>query len=121
MKNLRSIAILCALAYAVLASPYAAAHAKLVESSPAAGSTVAAPKEITLVFNEKIEPAFSSITLNDATGKKILGGKAEVDASNPAILKLETPGLVPGAYAVQWVGIGPDGHRRTGTFQFTVK
>lgn len=121
MNQLRSIATACAAAAAVFASPYAAAHAALKESHPAAGSTVSAPKEITLVFNEKIEPAFSSITVNDATGKKVAAGKGEVDPANPAILKLDAPTLAPGAYAVQWVGVGPDGHRRTGQFRFTVQ
>jgi copper resistance protein C len=77
MKALHTFAIACAAA-AILAAPYAAAHAVLKESSPAANSTVAAPREVSLLFNEKVEPAFS-------------------------------------------VGVGPDGHRRKGQFQFTVK
>jgi methionine-rich copper-binding protein CopC len=121
MKHLPLIAGVCALAGAIFASPYAFAHAALKESSPAPNSTVAAPKDITLVFNEKIEPAFSSITVNDATGKKVAGGKGEIDAANPAIVKLDMPPLAPGAYAVLWVGVGPDGHRRTGQYRFTVK
>lgn len=118
MKSLHTLAMACATAGAILAAPYAAAHAMLKESSPAANSSVSAPKEIALVFNERIEPAFSSVKVSDATGKEIAAGKGQADGAS---LKLEVPELAPGAYAVQWVGVGPDGHRRTGQFRFTVK
>lgn len=48
-------------------------------------------------------------------------GKAQVDAGNPLLMKLELPALASGAYSVRWVAVGPDGHRRTGQFGFTVK
>ncbi len=117
MKALRTIAILAA-AGALVAAPYAAAHAVLKESSPAANSTVASPKEISLLFNEKVEPAFSSAKLVDAVGKEVATGKGQVENDR---LKLAVPDLAPGTYSVQWVGVGPDGHRRKGQFQFTVK
>jgi methionine-rich copper-binding protein CopC len=122
MKAFQSIMIASAFAASVLASPFASAHASLKASDPLAGSTVAtAPKQISLTFNEKIEQAFSTVTLNDSTGKAVTTAKAKVDADNPAVLRLETPTLAAGAYTVKWAVAGHDGHRRTGEFSFTVK
>jgi methionine-rich copper-binding protein CopC len=81
----------------------------------------AAPKEIALTFNEKIEAAFSSITLSTDGGKAVTAGKARVDAGNPAILHLDLPALAAGGYTVKWAVAGHDGHRRTGEFKFSVK
>ena len=121
MKSLHTMMVVSALA-AALASPFASAHASLKNSNPEAGSTVAAaPKEITLTFNEKVEPAFSNITLADGAGQAIAAGKAKVDAANPAMLHLEIPALPAGAYSVNWAAAGHDGHRRKGSFKFTVK
>ena len=121
MKSLHTMMVVSALA-AALASPFASAHASLKNSNPEAGSTVAAaPKEITLTFNEKVEPAFSSITLADGGGKAVDAGKAKVDVASPAILRLEVPALPAGGYTVTWAAAGHDGHRSKGDFKFTVK
>jgi methionine-rich copper-binding protein CopC len=122
MKALRTMIIATAMAAATVASPYASAHASLKSSNPEAGATLtAAPKEIALTFNEKVEEAFSTITLVDGEGKAITADKAKVDAANPAILRLESPTLAAGAYTVTWAVAGHDGHRRKGDFKFTVK
>jgi len=100
----------------------AQAHASLKASSPTAGATVeASPKDIALTFNEKVEEAFSAITLKDAAGKDVTAPKAQVDQAAPTILHLAAPSLASGVYTVQWVAVGHDGHRRTGDFKFTVK
>jgi methionine-rich copper-binding protein CopC len=115
-------ATLAAFVAGVLASPLALAHAALKSSQPAANAVLEhAPRDIQLTFNEKVEPAFSSIVLQDAGGKDVGAGKAQVDAGNPLLMKLELPALASGAYSVRWVAVGPDGHRRTGQFGFTVK
>jgi methionine-rich copper-binding protein CopC len=122
MKNFQFLALACVLTGAMLASPFAAAHAKLTGSEPAAGATVSpAPKALALTFNEKIEASFSSMTLKDAGGKDVASAKAHVDAASPAVLRLDVPVLTPGAYTVQWIAVGHDGHRRIGDFTFTVK
>lgn len=122
MKALHTIILATAMATATLASPFAAAHASLKSSTPAAGATVTeAPKEITLTFNEKVEEAFSTLTLADVEGKPVAANKAKVDAANPAILRMQVPALSAGAYTVSWAVAGHDGHRRKGDFKFTVK
>jgi methionine-rich copper-binding protein CopC len=122
MKALHTAFIATVMAAATLASPFASAHATLKSSNPEAGATLAAaPKEITLTFNEKIEEAFSTITLSDSQGKEIAAEKAKVDAADPAIVHLAAPALSSGSYTVTWAVAGHDGHRRKGDFKFTVK
>jgi copper resistance protein C len=122
MKALYAIVATAALAAATLASPSASAHAGLKGSSPEAGAMLAAPpREIALTFNEKIEQAFSSITVADGQGKEVTADKAKVDGANPAVLRLEVPALAAGTYTVTWAVAGHDGHRRKGDFKFTVK
>lgn len=122
MKVVHTMIVATAMAAAILASPFASAHAALKSSNPQAGATLAAaPKEITLTFNEKVEEAFSTITLADGEGKSITTDKAKVDAANPAILRLVAPTLAAGSYTVTWAVAGHDGHRRKGDFKFTVK
>lgn len=122
MKAFHTIIFSAAMTTAALASPFASAHASLKSSIPAAGATVArAPKEISLTFNEKVEEAFSTVTLADGHGKPVASSKAKVDAGNPAILRMQAPALSAGAYTVSWAVAGHDGHRRKGAFTFTVK
>ncbi|WP_038493442.1 copper homeostasis periplasmic binding protein CopC [Janthinobacterium agaricidamnosum] len=122
MKAVHTMILAGAMAAATLASPFAAAHASLKSASPEAGAVLAAaPRDITLTFNEKIEEAFSTMTLADAQGKAVVAEKARIDATNPAILRLEVPPLPAGAYSVTWAVAGHDGHRRKGDFKFTVK
>lgn len=100
----------------------ALAHAGLQTSIPAKDAEVAAaPKEITLQFNEKLEAAFSSAKLIDSTGKQVTIEKATLDAANPSVMKLAVPALPSGKYKVEYVGVGHDGHRRKGDYSFTVK
>lgn len=122
MKTLQSMFMAAALVAATLASPLAAAHASLKSSVPQAGAVLpAAPKEVTMTFNEKIEQAFSSATLSDGAGKAIATGKARVDETDPTILHLALPALASGDYTVSWAVAGQDGHRRKGSFTFSVK
>lgn len=122
MNNLKTIMVACVLSSAVLAAPFAAAHAKLTGSDPKAGATLeVAPKEIALTFNEKIEQSFSTMSVIDSDGKAVSDEKAKVDVANPAMLRLPLPRLHAGAYTVKWAVAGHDGHRRTGDLTFSVK
>ena len=122
MKNLKTMMFASVFASAVLAAPFASAHAKLTGADPKAGSTLqVAPKEITLTFNEKIEQSFSSMSVVDSEGKPVTQEKAKVDVANPAVLRLPLAQIHTGTYTVKWAVAGHDGHRRTGDFKFSVK
>ena len=99
----------------VLATP-AIAHARLVNSDPAASARVKAPGQIKLRFSESLEPAFSSASLSDAGGKTVPVSKS-VGGDTITLLPLT---LKPGAYKVTWQSVGQDTHRLTGSFGFTV-
>ena len=50
----------------------ASAHAFLDHAEPRVGNTVAtAPREVTLWFTQKLEPAFSSITVTNSAGQRV--------------------------------------------------
>lgn len=98
----------------------ALAHAHLDRASPRVGSTVtAAPKELTLWFTEKLEPAFSSAEVRNAQGV-VQSGKAHVDGSDRTELHVPLKALPLGTYAVSWHVLSVDTHRTQGTFSFTV-
>lgn len=122
MKTLQSMMVGGALLATLVVSPLAAAHAVLKASEPQSGAVLAAPPpHIVLTFNEKIEAAFTSITVSNAKGDSLGTGKAVTDPGNPAVVKLGVPVLAAGTYTVKWGVAGHDGHRRTGEFKFTVR
>ena len=104
-------------------APAAAGHSQLILSDPAAGATLpVSPTEISLVFSEAIEPAYSSLDLLDAAGRTVLAGVGSPSDSDPEVLVAEiaTP-LGPGTYSVNWrAASAADGHETTGYFEFVV-
>ena len=108
--------ILLSMLLAATASTPVWAHAGLKSSDPAANASVKSPNLIRLVFSESLEPAFSGASLSDATGKTI-PVSAAVGASAVTLMPLS---LKPGAYKVDWHGVGHDTHRVAGSFTFKV-
>jgi methionine-rich copper-binding protein CopC len=106
-----------------LAVPAAArAHAFLVKSAPSARATlVRAPDRVQLWFNERLEPAYSSISLWNAAGAKVDGGSGGVSAEDPRRLDLTVPALAPGRYVVRFRVLSVDGHVVESSVPFTVK
>jgi len=104
----------------LLPGPSAQAHAHLDHATPAVGSTVPAPKSVTLWFSESLEPAFSTIEVRDDKGVAVQAGKATVDPANRAELHVPLKSLAPGTYKVMWRVLSVDTHRTQGDFTFTV-
>jgi hypothetical protein len=101
-----------------LASGEAAAHASLDHAEPGAGKTVAtAPHEVTLWFTEKLEPAFSTVTVIDAAGERVDAGKSRV-SGDTMVISLRQIGS--GAYQVKWHALSADSHATDGSFSFKV-
>jgi len=101
--------------YLMSASP-ALAHAALKLSTPKAGTTVAAPQNLSLTFTENVR--LTAVRLTNA-GKNIA---VETDRAAPAkdTFSLPLSTLAPGTYQVRWTALGADGHAVNGTFTFTV-
>jgi methionine-rich copper-binding protein CopC len=112
-KLLASVLALVAL------SAGAHAHAMLDHASPLVGSTVAAaPRAVALTFTEKLEPAFSTLRVENASGARVDQGKAQVDRGN--VLRIGLKPLPPGSYRVFWKVLSVDTHTTEGNFSFTV-
>ena len=118
MRRLKAAWLAAALAAAAL-SVVVSAHAKLQKTVPADGSSVAAPKNISLTFNETVDVKMSKIDLQGPAGSVKLG---PVHAMSPKSIMAAVDGaLAAGPYSVDWQTAGDDGHVQKGKFAFTVK
>ncbi|MGF6922440.1 copper homeostasis periplasmic binding protein CopC [Paraburkholderia sp. 40] len=106
---------------ALAMSSTAFAHAHPISSVPAANADAVAPTDLTIHFTEPLEPAFSKITLADASGKPATPGASTVDSADARVMHLALPQLTSGRYAVHWIAVATDGHRTHGDFAFNVK
>jgi copper resistance protein C len=96
----------------------AGAHAFLDHAEPRVGNTVAtAPREVTLWFTQKLEPAFSSIAVTNSAGQRVDTGKARVSGSQMSV-SLRSGGA--GTYRVDWRVLSVDTHTTDGSFTFRV-
>jgi methionine-rich copper-binding protein CopC len=101
-----------------LATGAAQAHAFLDHAEPRVGNKVASPpKEVTLWFTQKLEPAFSTITVTNGAGERVDSGKARV-RGNQMSVPLHAAGA--GTYHVNWHVLSVDTHTTDGNFTFQV-
>jgi copper resistance protein C len=114
-------AVTIATAFALCGTVAAFAHAHLLRTTPAADGTVqAAPEEVTLRFNEKLEAAFSSVVVRDAAGKQVDKADSHLDSADREILHISLTPLTPGTYTVEWRAMSADTHKVNGNFKFRV-
>jgi methionine-rich copper-binding protein CopC len=105
----------------VLGAAAAAAHALPQTTSPAADSTVrTAPREVTIVFSEAVEPRFSRIEVADAHGARVDVGEVRVAPGDARRLSVVLRPIGPGRYTVTWHAVAVDAHKTQGRFTFTV-
>ncbi len=106
---------------ALLVAGQADAHAKLVASNPPANATVAAPKTITLTFDEEVAPAFSGFDVVMGGGMK-MPVKTTVSKDHKSITGALAGPVMAGAYKISWRAVAADdGHKTSGTLAFKVK
>ena len=117
----RAVAKLTALAAGLAFASAAFAHVFPQKQEPGAGATVASPPQVRVTFDGPLEPAFSSLTVTDASGKQLTTVKASVDPHQPRTMTVRLPSLAPGHYTVHWVAVASDGHRTHGDYGFDVK
>jgi methionine-rich copper-binding protein CopC len=102
----------------LLATNDAGAHAFLDRAEPRVGNTVAtAPRQVTLWFTQKLEAAFSTVTVTNAEGKRVDTGKPRV-SGNQMSVSLSPGGA--GTYHVVWRVLSVDTHTTDGSFSFQV-
>ena len=94
------------------------AHAMLERAEPRVGNKVASPpREVTLWFTQKLETAFSTITVTNAAGERVDTGKTRV-SGNQMSIAIRAGGA--GTYRVNWQVLSIDTHRTDGSFTFQV-
>jgi len=122
--SLRGRTVLVALAVAAVALmlPLAAsAHAYLVKTVPSASGVVSSPPpNVSLTFDEAVEPRFASISVTDAAGHQVTSGPLHRAAGDPDTLVVPLKKVPEGWYLVYWRAISVDGHPVRGFFTFAV-
>lgn len=112
--------LLGAVGTAIRPSPVRA-HAALVRSSPARRATLGrSPARVQLWFSERLEPAYSSVSVWTADGRRVDAGDARVEPEDPTQLSVGLPALAPGRYTVRFRVLSVDGHIVESTLPFTV-
>ncbi len=97
-----------------------AAHAELLETVPAADSTVAGtPDELSATFSEPLLVDGSTFSIRNAAGERLAVG--HLDPADHARLIIDpVPELAPGTYEMRWQAATADGHIENDTWTFTV-
>jgi len=102
----------------LLATGDAYAHAMLDHAEPRVGNKIStAPRAVTLWFTQKLEPAFSNITVTNSKGERVDVGKTRV-SGNQMSVSLRSGGT--GTYRVNWRVLSADTHTTEGSFTFQV-
>ena len=111
--------LLVALIACACSATSASAHAFLKRAQPSAGAVLASPpKSIALAFTEKLEPAFSCVTVTDSAGHNLAAAAPVIDGVS-MIVPLRPLGRA--TYRVTWHAVTGDTHRTEGAYTFTVK
>ena len=98
------------------------AHAFLDHAEPKVGSTITnSPPLLRLWFTQNLEPAFSSVQVQDAQGREVDRKDMRLDDKNKSLAIITLPRLPAGTYTVFWRVVSVDTHRTQGHFKFTIK
>ena len=125
---MRIPALLAAAALALVAPSALSAHVSVTASVPAEGSTVKAPKTLSIAFNKPVDQASAaaSIIMTAMPGVENHGEMAirnftpSWSADGQTLtLNLRQP-LRAGTYELRWQATGADGHAVSGVVTFEV-
>jgi methionine-rich copper-binding protein CopC len=119
MRKLLSLAALVGMALAP-ATPVLA-HAHVVKSTPAANAAIAAPKQVSVTFDEKLVPAFSKLAIEMTGMKMAVPVKTTVSADGKTLTGIPQGGFMKGSYVVNWTAASADGHKMKGSIPFKIK
>jgi copper transport protein len=116
-----TVAVAAALAVAALPATVFA-HALAQSSMPASGATLQSPPpDVTITFGETPDPALSTITVIDTSGRSWIAGSTAPVRGEPLQLEVPLKHLPKGVYTVTWKTVSAvDGHLATGAFAFGV-
>jgi methionine-rich copper-binding protein CopC len=96
-----------------------AAHVELVASSPAVGANLStAPNEVTITFDDELDPDFSSFTVTDGSSTEVGSGEVDLTVADRNVTTGPVTITAPGVYTVTYNVAGVDGHQLEGSFSF---
>jgi methionine-rich copper-binding protein CopC len=119
--KLSHAAVLLGLLFPLLLQEEAQCHAFPDHAEPRVGSTVTAAPSVRIWFDGALEPAFSSLKVLNASGRRVDKNDSRVNPSDATVLEVNLLVLGPGVYRVIWSVVARDGHKTEGDFTFTVK
>jgi methionine-rich copper-binding protein CopC len=112
--------LLAALFLSIQSSAWA--HAFLDHAEPKVGSTITnSPVELKIWFTQNLEPAFSTLQVQDAQGHEVDKKDAHLDPQDKTLFLVSLPSLPAGTYTVIWHAVSVDTHKTQGHFEFTIK
>ena len=116
-----TISALAAIAALVVATPLSA-HAELQRSTPAARASVAAPRTVSVTFDDALVRQFSKLELV-MPGHNNMRVQLRTTFSRDGKTMIGTPQarLAKGDYRLDWTAATPDGHREKVHMPFKVK
>lgn len=117
MKLFMPISFVVILLVTLLSPRDAFAHSALVSTTPDTTSDTEV-SELTLTFNEAIEPASSVKVTNEANEEQTVNGTTV--SGRTMTVALEQP-LQNGVFKVEWRIISKDGHPAKGSYSFEVR
>ena len=103
-------------------APPAGAHASLVRSTPAHRAVLGQmPERVQLWFNERLEPAYSTVSVWNEAGAQVDSGDVTVGPDDPRRLSVTVDTRQSGLYTVKYRVLSVDGHIVDNRFTFTVR
>ncbi len=79
-----------------------------------------APRDVSVLFNQKVEASSDAITVEDASGARVDQGNTRSE-SNGRVIRVSLKPLTAGTYRVKWRVESADTHTVEGTFAFRVR
>ncbi len=97
------------------------AHADLLSSDPAAGSTMqTTPAQLVLNYSEEPDPQLSQVELLNSSGAPVETGSPALQGQKTLVVSI-TGDMPDGVYTVSWSAVSvDDGHTTTNSFSFGV-
>ncbi len=122
MACVRHLLTIVSIALGLLWPGSAWSHAVLVRSQPGARAAVArAPERVQLWFNERLEPAYSRVSVWNGAAQRVDAGDSRVTEAEPTELSVSVPPLPAGSYTVKYRVLSVDGHLVESEFVFSVR
>jgi copper transport protein len=109
------------LAVLALGTGVASAHASIVATSPADGTSVTpSPPTVTATFTERVSIGVGGLTVRNANGLRVDSGPSKVDSAGTTVTVGLQTALPDGTYVATYRVLSVDGHPISASFLFGV-